>query len=149
MYTPHTVTVFNVDEDLDTVLPIVNAAVIRGVFLDISEGSNVQESGLESASKAVLYIPFSADAVDAVTGEKKAYIGPKEYQSAPDKSLYWTLRKATDQSAAPCFFVKGEVNEPVEYSAAKNRFDYVFDVKTVDLRDFGSKDMQHWEVGGV
>lgn len=149
MYTPHTVTVFNVDEDMDSFLPVVNAVVIRGVFLDISEGSNVEKSGLESANKATLYIPFSAKAVDAVDGMEKSYLNPKEYQNADNKRPYWTLRKSSPDSAAPCFFVKGEVSELVEYSEAKNRFDFVYDVKTVDLRDFGSEDMRHWEVGGV
>lgn len=149
MYTPHTVTVFNVDEDVDTFLPVVNAVIVRGVFLDISEGVNVQKSGLESANKATLYIPFSAKAVDAITGAEKKYLGAKEYEASEDKAAHWTLRKATGDSATPCFFAKGEVHEEMEYSEARNKLDYVYDVKTVDVRDFGSEDMRHWEVGGV
>lgn len=149
MFTPHTVTIFNVDEDLNTFLSIINATVIRGVFLDISEGANIQKSGLESANKATLYIPFSAEAVDAETGKKKSYISPKEYQRSENKAEYWTLRKGNEESSVPCFFVKGEVNEIGEYVTIKNRYDYVYDVKTVDIRDFGSADMQHWEVGGA
>ena len=149
MYTPHTVTIFNVDINLDTLLADINAVVIDGVFLDISEGANIQKSGLESANKATLYIPFSAVAVDPVTGDRKKYLSPKEYGQREDKSAYWTIRKTTDESSVPCYFIKGKVDDLVEYETARNRFDYVYDVKTIDLRDFGSADMQHWEVGGV
>lgn len=149
MYTPHTVTIFNVEEDLDTLSLVSYATILKGVFLDISEGQNIQKSGLESSNKAVLYIPFNAKAVDAITGAERSYLEPRKYRDADDKELFWTLEKSSSDSSTPCFFVKGEVYEVGEYATIKKRYDYVYDVKTIDVRDFGSVDMQHWEVGGV
>ena len=73
MYAPHTVTVFNAGRDGE--LP--TATILRGVFLDISKGANVKTSGLENADAATLFVPFSVEAVNAVTGEKQTYREPK------------------------------------------------------------------------
>ena len=149
MYMPHTVTVYNVERYTDqTTLEdkeINHITVLRGVFLDASKASNVRESGLEGADAVNLYIPFSVDAVDGITGAAKKYVGPLEFWRAGDKSGIWTL--STNRNT---FFIKGEVVEPdrsVEYINMK--YDNVYDVTKVDEKDFGSPDMQHWEVGGA
>lgn len=149
MYTPYTVTVYNVDENVDTIMPEYNLTVLDGVFLDISEGSNIMESGLESANAATLFIPFSVTATNAVTGVTQTYLEPKAYEAEADKSKYWTLRKGNEESHLACFFVKGKVDEKSDFSIVKRQHDYVYDVKTIDVRDFGSKEMRHWEVGGA
>lgn len=147
---PHTVTVYNKVEDETTGSAIYNITILRGVFLDISKGANVMKSGLVSADSATLYIPMSIKAINADTGEEQKFVGQKEYERLAQSDLheYWTLRTGGSSSTVDCFFVKGEVAEKSGFNDLKNRYDDVYDVSTVDTKDFGSKSMWHWEVGG-
>ena len=150
MYTPHTVTIYNVsrETDLSTFddVDTNNITVLSGVFLDATKGTNVRESGLESADAVVLYIPFTVTAYDGVSGLAKTYVPPMEYWRAADKSKIWTL--SADRNT---FFVKGKVVESIhateEYINLMH--DNVFIVTKVDEKDFGSAFLQHWEVGGA
>lgn len=148
MYTPHTVTIYNFSEDPLTLEAEYNVTVLEGVFLDISKGENIRKSGLESADAATLFIPFTVKAVDGFTEREKAYIEPKEYARLEDKSGCWTLETGGTSSGADCYFVKGRVVKRESYAKLRQQNDYVYDVTTVDLRDFGSARMQHWQVGG-
>ena len=147
MYTPHVVTIYNVTENPDTLELDYNITFLRGVFLDRNEAASIEKSGLRDADAATLFIPFSVDAVDAVTGSQKQYIGPKAYRQLEDPSDYWTLESGGVSSAADCFFIKGEVVNYNGYNRMREYYDDVYDVTTVDTRDFGSEDMQHWQVG--
>lgn len=149
MYTPHTVTVYNVYEDPLTLVATYNATILRGVFLDVAKGTNVKKTGMQDADAATLFIPFSVKAVDGVTGEEKKYIGPNEFFRLADKSGYWTLETGGRSSSADCFFVKGEIVTDKGYGFMRSYYDDVFDVTTVDVRDFGTPDMHHWQVGGT
>lgn len=144
MYSPHTVTVFNAGRDGE--LPV--ATILRGVFLDIRKGANVRQSGLENADGAVLFVPFSVEAVNAATGEKQRYVEPKVYELEEERAGLWTFRSGGTSGANDCFFAKGEIHEPGKLQAINSAFDNVFRVSNVDIRDFGTPDMQHWEVGG-
>ena len=151
MYAPHTVTIYNVTQETDqTTFKDVQKTyitVLRGVMLQASKAANVRQSGLEGADAVNLYIPFSTPAVDGVTGAAKRYVGPQEFWRAVDKSGLWTL--STDGNGGTTFFVKGEVVEPEKTEdAIEMLYDDVYKVKKVDMKDLGSADMQHWEVGG-
>ena len=148
MYTPHVVTVYNASENTATLMSEYNITILRGVFLDISKGANVIKSGLEGADSATLFIPFSIEAVNGVTGVVQKYVKPKEYERLEDKSGYWTIRPGGSGSTADCFFVKGEVIDQAGFQSINSQYDDVFRVSSVDPRDFGSPEMQHWEVGG-
>ena len=148
MYTPHTVTLYNAITDTETLELTYNITLLSGVFLDIGKGSNIQKTGLADADSAKLYIPFDVDATDAITGEPKVYIEPKLFRKLPDKTGFWTLETGGTSSGVDCFFAKGEVVSDKGIRDLKKQYDYVFDVSTVDLRDFGSQRMQHWQVGG-
>lgn len=145
MYTPHTVTLYNVGrEDPETYQKDVNITILRGVFLDCSKAVNVSKTGQEGADAVNLLIPFSVEAEDGANGRKKRYARPKEYALAQDKSLLWTLEPGNR-----CFFVKGELVEPGwDFQPINSRYDDVYQVTKVDTKDFGSEEMQHWEVGG-
>ena len=122
--------------------------MIRGVMLQASKAANVRASGLEGADAVNLYIPFSASAVDGVTGMEKRYVGPQEFWRATDKSEIWTL--STDGNGGTTFFVKGEVVEPDKTEEQiEMLYDDVYKVTKVDMKDFGSPSMQHWQVGGT
>lgn len=143
MYTPHTVTIFNIGaEDPATFIQPISATVLSGVLLDASKAINVRQSGLESADNVNLYIPFSVSATDAITGEMKQYADPKQYAQL-DLNAYWTLNTNN------CFFVKGIVKELAEFQVINQKYDDVYRVTKVDKKDFGTPDMQHWEVGGA
>lgn len=148
MYAPHTVTIYNSvkETDLTTFEEVTRlyVTVLRGVMLQASKGVNVRESGLEGADAVNLYIPFSVEAVDGTTGKPKTYTGPQAFYNAADKSGLWTL--SVNGDGGTTFFVKGEFvtdNETVALS-----HDDCYNVTKVDKKDFGSADMQHWEVGG-
>lgn len=147
MYTPHIVTLYNVTEDPDTLEIEQNVTVLLGVFLDRSQAKNIEKSGLRDADSATLFIPFSVKAVDGTSGALKEYIGPKAYRDLEDKTGYWTLETGGVSSGVDCFFVKGIFVSQDGYARMRDTVDDVYNVTTVDTRDFGSEDMQHWQVG--
>ena len=149
MYAPHTVTIYNIVQEIDpTTLDEaekVYTTILRGVMLQASKGVNVRESGLEGADAVNLYIPFAVEAVDGVTGKPKTYIGPQSFFKALDKSDLWTL--SVNGNGGLTFFVKGEfVTDKEDVAMAQ---DDCYNVTKVDAMDYGSPDMQHWEVGGA
>lgn len=146
---PHTVTVYNIiqEEDPSTLKEVTHIyiTILRGVMLQASKGANVRESGLEGADAVNLYIPFAVEAVDGVTGKPKTYIGPQSFFKAADKSDLWTL-SYKGNGGMTCF-VKGEfVSDDMTVVLSH---DDCYNVTKVDAMDYGSLDMQHWEVGGA
>lgn len=87
-----------------------------------------------------VFVPF------CVFAEGRTYCKPKEWDALPDKSKYFTLRPGD-------YLVKGDC--PGEYGPARpirylaQEYDDVLTISTVSTRDFGNKEMQHWEIGGV
>ena len=175
MYTPHIVVLINVSENDDETL-FYNATILDKVFLDLSKRTNVNKSGLSDADSATLFIPFYTVG-KSFAGQEKKYVKPKAYEKLADKSGSWTLKDGGDSSPVECYFIKdideletylGSVadvavcdiavaddattpHSDVEvegYSSMKERYDYVYAVTTVDLRDFGRRSMQHFQVGG-
>lgn len=150
---PHTITVYNVEiyTDKNTFKDVLvnHITILRGVLLDASKAVNVRESGLVGADAVNLYIPFGVEAVDGLTGEPKKYVGPLEFWRAEDKSEIWTMSiggTKTHGVDGSCFFVKGEAVHPdLDASAIEMMYDHVYDITTIDEKDFGG--LQHWEVG--
>ena len=150
MYTPHTVTVYNVIQETDITtfeeVERVYVTILRGVFLDASKAVNVRESGLVGADAVNLFIPFSVNAVDGTTGTEKTYVGPQAFWSAShsERAGKWTL--SVEGNGGETFFVKGEVVADVSVARAH---DQSYTVTKVDEKDFGRPAMQHWQVGGA
>lgn len=149
---PHTVTVYNVSIETDKTTfedKLTNhITVLRGVLLDASKAVNVRTSGLEGADAVNLYIPFSVDAVDGVTGEKKSYIPPIEFWRTEDKNGFWTLAISSKEPDVDgnTFFVKGEVVEPnLSTGTIEMMYDHVYDITKIDEKDFGG--LPHFEIG--
>lgn len=151
MYAPHTVTIYNVTQEQDQNFNDTQKryiTVIRGVMFQASKAANVRASGLEGADAVNLYIPFSSPAVDGMTGAVKRYVGPQEFWRSTDKSEIWTL--STDGNGGTTFFVKGEVVGPDKTEEQiEMLYDDVYKVTKVDMKDFGSPSMRHWQVGGT
>ncbi len=143
---PHTVTLYQTETVIDDKLnetTVNHITVLEGVLLIASKAANVRATGLEGADSVNLHVPFGVKAVDGVTGEEKTYIDPVEgWKKEQDKSKVWTISIGT-------VFVKGKVIEPdASRTALELGYDDVYQVTKVDKIDFGSPDMQHWEIGG-
>lgn len=149
MYTPHTITIYNAVQETDPATfeetTKLYVTILRGVMLQASKAVNVRESGLEGADAVNLYIPFSVKAVDGTTGKTKTYAGPQEFYNAEDKTGLWTL--SVKGNGGTTFFIKGEYVTDNEAVALAH--DDCYNLTKVDMKDFGSADMQHWECGGV
>lgn len=148
MYAPHAVTIYNsvkeTDKETFQETQKLYVTVLRGVMLQASKAVNVRESGLEGADAVNLYIPFDVEAVDGTTGKPKTYTGPQAFYNAADKSGLWTL--SVNGNGGTTFFVKGEFVTDNETVALAN--DDCYNLTKVDMKDFGSPDMQHFECGG-
>lgn len=147
---PHTVTIYNVTSEIDkttlTEKLVNHMTILRGVLLDASKAANVRTSGLEGADSVNLYIPFSVDAVDGVTGQEKQYAPPMEFWRMEDKSGHWTL--SVTGHGGKTIFVKGEVVEPdLTEEKISLAYDGVYNVTKADEKDFGW--LPHFEVGGA
>ena len=118
--------------------------VLDGVFCEAAKGVNVRKSGLEGADAVNLYIPFTVKAVDGFSGKPKTYTEPQAFFASSDRTGLWTL--STTGNGGDTFFVKGEFVTDNEGVALAH--DNCWNVTKVDAKDFGSADMQHWEVGG-
>ena len=135
MYAPHSITVYTITEDEVTFESVYNITILRGVFFDAAHAANVRESGLEGADVVNLFIPFTVNAIEGITGFPKSNL--------------WTLDTDSMQSSTT-FFVKGEIVEQGKDFQWMNRiYDNVHRITKVDTKDFGSPSMQHWEVGGA
>lgn len=136
---PHTITIYSLTDDLMTITKVYNITVLNGVLVDESQGTNILKSGLSSADAVTVFVPFS------VNSGVKTFIPEKQYErlSGSDQLTHWTLRAGKD------FFILGEIIEP-----GKNRqqlegmYDGVYSITTVDTKNFGTPDMQHWQIGG-
>ena len=102
--------------------------VVENVFWDsIQEITN--STGFEKNNKVDVFIPFDKN-------DMSEYVEPKQYNGTG-----WTLRKGD-------FIIKGDVEE-TEVDGIKDLSAYeVFEITTVDVKDFGSYNMQHFEIKG-
>lgn len=149
MYAPHAVTIYNVfiEVDPNTLKETTKnyITVLNGVFLDEDKGANVRDSGLVSADAATIYIPFSVSAVDGLDGHEKHFAPWHEFIKAENKNDLWTLDVGSNT-----YFVRGVVvEEDVTVSTLEMTTSNVYKVSKVDAKNYGSRSMQHWEVGGV
>lgn len=104
--------------------------VIEHVFWDDSLGINLN-TGYENADKVNIYIPFDKNKSDL-----ENYKEPKQYNGNG-----WTLQNGD-------FIIKGEVAES-EVDGIKDLKAYeVFEITVIDKKDFGSYNMQHFEIRG-
>jgi len=104
--------------------------VIEHVFWDDSLGINLN-TGYENADKVNIYIPFDKNKSDL-----ENYKEPKQYNGNG-----WTLQNGD-------FIIKGEVTES-EVDGIKDLKAYeVFEITVIDKKDFGSYNMQHFEIRG-
>ena len=150
MFAPHTVTLYNAAKTPHTFV----ITLLEGVFLDAGLGKStlgkkaqLLTTGLSIHEDAALFIPFDCKAVNALTGQPQQFIAPKIFNSLDDPSGAWTV--GLRGQGTGCFFVKGSVIFPdSDFHALCQHCDDVFRVSSVLVRDFGSRCLHHWKVGG-
>ena len=105
---------------------------IENVFWDDSKGVNLNK-GYENADDVNVYIPKEQNDMSGYT-EPKFYIGLNDT---------WTLRNSD-------FIVKGQTfeNQVSSIKELKEKYNDVFTITLVDDKDFGSKNMHHFEIRG-
>ncbi|MBQ0067179.1 MAG: hypothetical protein KBS60_03180 [Phascolarctobacterium sp.] len=133
MYTPHKVTLYHQIEDDITAEVSYNVTVLDGVFLDLAQGSNISKSGISDADSATLFIPLDVIAYDPVTMKRKQFLPPKEFARQLNHDQYWTLETGGKSSGSDCYFIKGVVIDPISFGKMREKYDYVYDITTVDL----------------
>ena len=105
---------------------------IENVFWDDSKGVNLNK-GYENADDVNVYIPKDKNDMSGYI-ESKFYIGLNNT---------WTLRNGD-------FIVKGQTfeNQVSSIKELKEKYNDVFTITLVDDKDFGSKNMHHFEIRG-
>lgn len=128
---PHTVTVYNYTK------AGYNRSVLRGVLWEDTKTKNVNKTGSTTVDSVKLFIPFSVDSGGTV------YKLPVNYQISPSDA--WTL-----QTKQKDFIVKGEcqyIPTPGESISELTTVHDALTITSVTTCDYGSTEMQHWEVG--
>ena len=106
--------------------------LIDNVFWDDSKGIN-RNLGYENADDVNVFIPKSQN-------DMSGYVEPKKYKGL---SNTWTLENGD-------FIVKGNTDESEVLSLKDlaKKYDNVFTISLVDDKDFGSRNMHHFEIRG-
>lgn len=107
--------------------------VLTGVFWDSLRGANFRKTGLDSADSVNILIPYDVMST-------KAYLSPKVWLSADNKSNFWTLQPGDT-------ILKGNITYNIVKSSKElDQFDDCFKITKADYKGYGSS-MDHWEVG--
>lgn len=120
--------VFNKYTDTFTKEITYKKHLIENVFWDDSKGVNLNH-GYDEADEVNIYIPKNKN-------DMSEYVKPKQYNG-----IGWTLQNGD-------FIIKGITIEN-EVSGIKDLSSYeTFTITMVDDKDFGSKNMHHFEIRG-
>lgn len=128
MMTNTKMTLYNKYVDPFTHRTSYNKHIIENVFWDDSLGVNLN-MGYENADKVNVYIPYDKN-------DLSEYVEAKKYNGNG-----WTLQNGD-------FIIKGETDIN-EISGIKDLSNYeAFTITVNDNKDFGSSNMQHFEIRG-
>lgn len=128
MYTNTNMCVFNKYIEPFTKTSTYKKHVIDNVFWDDSQAISLS-TGFDKDNKVDVFIPFDKN-------DLSGYKEPKNYNGTG-----WTLRNGD-------FIIKGDVTE-TEVDGIKDLSAYeTFEITASDKKDFGSYNMQHFEVKG-
>ena len=105
--------------------------LIDNVFWDDIRSVN-QRLGYDNTDEVRIFIPKNKN-------DMSGYVKPKQYTGSNGK---WTLHEGD-------FIVRGNINiSQVSKIKELEKYDDVFTITLVDNKDFGSPDMQHFEIKG-
>lgn len=135
MYSNASITIYNKYTDRTTRTDAYKRTVIKNVFFDEKKATNRLQSGLIDADQVLLLIPFDHDS-------QAKYVAPIEFKELEDKQNHFTLQNGDR-------IVKGDIDYEITGRISDLDKEYqTFTITSVDTKDFGSKKMRHWEVGG-
>lgn len=121
---------------------------IKGVFWENRKAANVLRAGSLAADSASIYISLTKG------GD---YLPPKAWQKLANKAGKWTLQIGD-------YIVRGLVTDEIhearigpippaesafQITDLKAAHDDVLEIKSVDLVDYGSPNMHHWQIGAA
>lgn len=136
MYSNADVTIYNKYTDRATRTDAYNRTVIKNVFFDEKKATNRLQSGLNDADQVLLLIPFDY-------ASQAKYVAPIEFRELENKENHFTLQNGDR-------IVKGDISYEVTSKISDLDKEYqTFTITSVDTKDFGSRHMRHWEVGGA
>ena len=134
------ITLYNVHYDKETERNLYSKTYLYGVEWQGSNMITVRDKGLISEDKTEIFIPFSV-------GSSKKYIKPKLYSrlSNIEKENYFTFsNKDKVVKGIVDFEITGEKGHTVK--DLEDKYDDVLTIINVSTFDYGSPNMQHWEV---
>lgn len=131
MYTNGSMTIFNKHTNADKDVYYIPHK-IDNVFWDSVEAVS-ERNGSDKSDEVVSYIPFDKN-------DFSKYVEPKIYDSSLEN--IWTIKEGD-------FIVKGDITSIGNVETIKGLKEYeTFTIYFVDIKDFGSSDMQHIKVKG-
>lgn len=133
MVTNTGITLYNKIIDPITRNERLSRAFIPAVLYTETHGANILKSGMETADSAKIYVSFESLAQADKTG-----VDPKNYN---DPETQFTFTRGA-------VVVKGEiVGNYQTIKQLETEFDHVHVITTVDIHDYGSGSLQHFEIG--
>lgn len=134
MVTNTHITIYNRYYDKENRSDKWQKTILKDVFFDGTQGATRVSTGLESADRVTIVIPFT-------TSQNRVFTEPKQFDNITNPINFFTLREGDK-------VVKGVSD--IDISGADltelEKFHEVYTITAVDTKDFGSKHMQHWEV---
>lgn len=134
------ITLYNAYYDKQTERTLYSKTYLFGVDWQGSNAIAIRDKGLISEDKTEIFIPFSIESV-------KKYIKPKIYSRLSDneRENYFTFsNKDKVVKGIVDFDVTGEKGHTIK--DLENNYDDVLTIINVSTFDYGSENMQHWEV---
>ena len=112
---------------------VYQKTVIYGVHFEHSLNTNVIKSGLENADSGFVVIPFNCVM-------SRRYIEPFRFRKLDDKSMYFTFEKGDR-------IVKGILDFEINSEKSLDENYDAYTITKVDVMDYGSPNMRHFELG--
>ncbi len=113
---------------IDNMLEGYKVTHVKG-FWSSSEGISIQDTNIVK-NDGLKVIIFTSE---------EGYISPKEFQENHENNK-WTLKNDD-------YLVKGKINSINSITELKDKYEYM-KITNVSLKDYGSLDMQHFEITG-
>ena len=114
---------------------VFQRSVIRDVGWQATKAIMGTKAGALASNVATIFIPSVSHT---------EYRAPKAWQALVTKTANWTLQEGD-------VVVKGEVADTITsgftITDLRAKYDDVVTITSVDVMDFGSSNVQHWEVG--
>lgn len=132
MVTNTDLTIYNKVIDPATRNEVLSRAYIPAALYTETHGANILTSGMETADSAKIYITF-----DGIARASKQGVDPKHFT---DPLTQFTLTRGA-------IVVKGNKGEYSTVKQLEQENDHVHMITTVDIHDYGSKPLQHFEIG--